>query len=279
MSLTWDSLAAMSKKTYSTDQQIGRLRNYNIVAGVLHLIQAVTFGWFLLQLETQVQFPVKIEYMTGPPGSPLPAEAVKLFDINLGAGVVAFLAMSAFFHFLISSPWFFGRYSNGLKQNHNYFRWVEYSLSSSVMIWLIAQLCGVNDIAGLIGIFAVNASMIMFGAMQEKYEKPGNGKFLPFVFGSMTGIVPWIIIAIYTLQPGSTNAAEVPGFVIGIIISLFIFFNTFAINQALQYHQVGKWANYLQGERSYITLSLVAKSILAWQVFSGAIIPVLTGTN
>lgn len=269
----------MAKKIYDTDQQISRLRTYNVVAGILHLIQAAAFGWFLLQLDTQVQFPVKIEYMTGPPGSPLPAEAVKLFDINLGAGVVAFLAMSAFFHFLISSPWFFGRYSNGLKQNHNYFRWVEYSLSSSVMIWLIAQLCGVNDIAGLIGIFAVNASMIMFGAMQEKYEKPGNGKFLPFVFGSMTGIVPWIIIAIYTLQPGSTNAAEVPGFVIGIIISLFIFFNTFAINQALQYHQVGKWANYLQGERSYITLSLVAKSILAWQVFSGAIIPVLTGTN
>mgnify|MGYP000028142341 FL=1 len=269
----------MSKKTYNTDQQISRLRTYNVVAGFLHLFQAIAFGWFLLQLDTQVQFPVKIEYMTGPPGSPLPAEAVKLFDINLGAGVVAFLALSAFFHFFISSPWFFGRYANGLKQNHNYFRWVEYSLSSSIMIWLIAQLCGVNDVAALIGIFAVNASMIMFGAMQEKYEKPGNGKFLPFVFGSMTGIVPWIIIAIYTLQPGSKDAAEVPGFVIGIIISLFIFFNTFAINQALQYHQVGKWASYLQGERTYITLSLVAKSILAWQVFSGAIIPVLTGSN
>jgi hypothetical protein len=95
----------------------------------------------------------------------------------------------------------------------------------------------------------------------------------------MTGVVPWIIIAIYTLQPGSKDAAEVPGFVIGIIVSLFIFFNTFAINQSLQYKQVGKWASYLQGERTYITLSLVAKSILAWQVFSGAIIPVLTGTN
>jgi hypothetical protein len=272
-------LAGMSKKIYDTDQQIGRLRNYNVVAGVLHLIQAVTFGWFLLQLESQVLFPVKINYMTGPPGSPLPTEEVTLFEINLGFGVVAFLAMSAFFHFLISSPWFFGRYSNGLKANHNYFRWVEYSLSSSVMIWLIAQLTGVDSMSGLFGIFAVNASMIMFGAMQEKYEKPGNGKFLPFVFGSMTGIVPWIIIAIYTLQPGSESAAEVPGFVFGIIVSLFVFFNTFAANQALQYHQVGKWKSYLHGERTYITLSLVAKSLLAWQVFSGAIIPVLTGTN
>jgi hypothetical protein len=137
----------------------------------------------------------------------------------------------------------------------------------------------VNDFAALVSIFAVNASMIMFGALQEKYETPGNKKALPFIFGCMTGIVPWIIIGVNALQPGSKDAAEVPGFVIGIIISLFIFFNTFAINQVLQYRQIGKWANYLQGERSYITLSLVAKSILAWQVFSGAIIPVLTGTN
>ena len=269
----------MARKTYDTDQQISRLRNYNIVAGFLHLVQAVTFGAFLAQLPSQVDFPVKIQYMTGPPGSPLPPENVTLFNINLGVGVVAFLALSAFFHFLISSPWFFKRYAAGLKANHNYFRWVEYSLSSSVMIWLIAQLCGVNDFAALVAIFAVNASMIMFGALQEKYETPGNKKFLPFIFGSMTGIVPWIIIGVYTLQPGSKDAAEVPGFVIGIIVSLFIFFNTFAINQALQYRQVGKWASYLQGERSYITLSLVAKSILAWQVFSGAIVPVLTGTN
>jgi hypothetical protein len=127
-----------------------------------------------------------------------------------------------------------------------------------------------------VGIFAVNASMIFFGALQEKYEVPGNGKGLPFKFGSMTGLVPWLLIGLYTLQPGSTNAAEVPGFVLVIIVTLFVFFNTFAINQALQYKKVGKWASYLQGERSYITLSLVAKSVLAWQVFSGAIIPALT---
>ena len=269
----------MARKTYDTDQQINRLRNYNLVAGFLHLVQAITFGAFLAQLPRQIDFPVTVSYMAGPPGSGLTEPDVTLFNINLGVGVVAFLAMSAFFHFLISSPWFFKRYAAGLKANHNYFRWVEYSLSSSVMIWLIAQLCGVADVGALFSIFAVNASMIMFGALQEKYETPGNKKFLPFIFGSMTGVVPWIIIGIHTLQPGSKNDAEVPGFVIGIIVSLFIFFNTFAINQVLQYRQVGKWASYLQGERSYITLSLVAKSILAWQVFSGAIVPVLTGTN
>jgi hypothetical protein len=265
----------MAKTVRSDDQQISLLRVYNIVAGSLHLLQAAAFGYFLTLLDRQITFGATVDYMTGPPGSPFPPERVVLFEVNIGLGVVAFLLLSALFHFLISSPAFFHRYRNGLKQNHNYFRWVEYSLSSSVMIWLIAQLTGISDFAALVGIFAVNASMIFFGALQEKYETPGNGKGLPFVMGSMTGVVPWILIGIYTLQPGSTNAVEVPGFVVGIIGSLFVFFNTFAINQALQYKKIGKWASYLQGERSYITLSLIAKSALAWQVFSGAIIPAL----
>ncbi len=267
----------MAKKLRTPDQYISRLRSYNVIAGFLHLVQAIGLGYVLTLLDNQVLFPATLDYPTGPPGFDLPTDRVVLFEINLGAGVVAFLGLSALFHFLISSPMFFNRYKNGLKQSHNYFRWVEYSLSSSVMIWLIAQLTGVSDFAALVGIFAVNASMIFFGALQEKYEVPGNGKGLPFIMGSITGIVPWLIIFLYTLQPGSTNASEVPGFVYGIIVALFIFFNTFAFNQAFQYKQVGPWKNYLFGEATYITLSLVAKTILAWQVFSGAIIPAIIG--
>jgi hypothetical protein len=41
----------------------------------------------------------------------------------------------------------------------------------------------------------------------------------------------------------------------------------------LQYKRVGKWKDYLYGERVYIILSLVEKSALAWQVFAGTIRP------
>jgi hypothetical protein len=36
---------------------------------------------------------------------------------------------------------------------------------------------------------------------------------------------------------------------------------------------VGKWSDYLRGERAYIILSLVAKSLLAWQIFANTLIP------
>lgn len=62
-----------------------------------------------------------------------------------------------------------------------------------------------------------------------------------------------------------------PGFVYAIVVSLFLFFNVFGLNQWLQYRAKGRWADYLVGERSYIILSLVAKSLLAWQVFGGTL--------
>ena len=43
--------------------------------------------------------------------------------------------------------------------------------------------------------------------------------------------------------------------------------------QWLQYRAKGRFADYLVGERTYIVLSFVAKSALAWQVFTGALIP------
>lgn len=266
----------MAKKTYTEDQQIKRLRTYNVVAGIAHLGQAIALLVIIAALEAQAEFAVTVDYMTNAPGVASPPERVQLFTVNMGYGVVGFLLLSALFHFLVASPMFFARYSAGLKAHRNYFRWAEYSLSASIMIFLIAQLTGITDFTALISIFAVNAAMIMFGALQEKYERPGTKKLLPFVFGSIVGIVPWIGVFLMVMQPKAESAAEVPGFVIGIMVSIFIAFNTFAINQWLQYRQVGKWRSYLQGERSYITLSLVAKTGLAWQVFSGVLAPLLT---
>lgn len=89
---------------------------------------------------------------------------------------------------------------------------------------------------------------------------------LPFWFGCVAGAAPWVAILVNTV-----GAAEVPGFVLGIIASLFVFFISFALNQWLQYRQIGRWADYAYGEKVYLVLSLVAKSALAWQIFGGSL--------
>jgi hypothetical protein len=258
----------MGKTPVDETTQLGRIRRWNIIAGFAHLVQLI----LILVLSTDFALPVTASYVLGPPGTP-PSEPVVLFDSRIAWGVALFFGLSAFFHFLVAMPPFYARYVAGLLAHRNYFRWVEYSISSSVMIVLIAQITGLSDAAALIAIFGVNASMILFGWLQEKYETPGSGGWMPFIFGCIAGIVPWLAILLYVIAPGARTPAEPPAFVYGIVISLFILFNIFALVQWLQYKRVGRWANYLNGERSYITLSLVAKSALAWQIFAGTLVP------
>jgi hypothetical protein len=242
-----------------------RLRRANVGAAVLHALQAVA----VVALATDFALPVTASYLAGPPGTQ-PEDPVVLFDLPTGPAVAGFLLLSALAHVLVSTVWW-RRYVADLGRQRNPARWVEYSLSASLMIVLIAQLVGISDVAALVALFGVNAAMILFGWLQERYERPGAGGWLPFVFGCVAGAVPWVAITIYLLSPGSTSAASAPGFVYGIFVSLFVFFNVFALNQWLQYRAVGRWRDYLFGERVYIGLSLTAKSALAWQVFAGAL--------
>lgn len=242
------------------------LRNYNLGAAFLHLAQMVA----VLALSNDFTLPIVARYMSGPPGTTF-ADPITLLDAPIGLTVAIFLGLSSLFHFIVASPQFFARYSKGLLQQRNYFRWVEYSTSSSVMIVLIALITGVSDVVALIALFGVNASMILFGWLQEKYESPGNGGWLPYIFGCIAGLIPWLGIAIYNLSIGGPSDTSAPLFVYAIVASIFIFFNSFALVQWLQYKKVGNWSNYLRGERTYITLSLFAKSALAWQIFGSTL--------
>ena len=241
------------------EEKFKRLRIWNIAVGIILAVQAIGIAI----LTNGFSLPVTSTFINGPPGTA--PQLRTLFSIPTGWGVFAFLFISAAALLIIASPWVFPWYKRNLLQNRNYGRWIEYFFSSSIMIVLIAQITGISDIAALLAIFGINGAMILFGAVQEKYEKPGSNKLIPFWFGSFAGIIPWIAILIYVWAPGLD--ASPPAFVYGIIVSLFIFFNCFAVNMILQYKRIGPWRDYLFGEKAYILLSLTAKALLAWQVF------------
>ncbi|MFH0916692.1 MAG: heliorhodopsin HeR [bacterium] len=248
----------------SPEARLRRLRWWNAGVGLILAVQAVAIAL----LSNDFALPVVATYMDGPPGTE--PVLTKIGEFPLGWGVFAFMAISAAALLIIASPGVFGWYKRNLQRERNYGRWIEYSISSSIMIVLITMITGVTDIAAMVAIFGVNACMILFGLLMEKYERPGTPSWLPFWFGSFAGIIPWIAVVIYVWSPG-LGGARPPGFVYGIIASLFVFFNIFAINMVLQYKQVGRWRDYLFGEKVYIILSLTAKALLAWQVFSAAL--------
>ena len=247
------------------EARLHRLRWWNIVVGLILAVQAVVIA----VLANSFSLPVVATYMNGPPGTE--PTLTKIGSLPLAWGVFAFMAISAASLLIIASPGVFGWYKRNLLRERNYGRWMEYSISSSLMIVLITMICGITDIAAMIAIFGVNACMIFFGLLMEKYETPGTPSWPAFWFGSFAGVIPWIAIVIYLARPGMSGAA-VPGFVYGIVASYFVFFNSFAVNMVLQYKKVGRWRDYLFGEKAYIILSLTSKALLAWLVFANTLI-------
>jgi hypothetical protein len=246
-----------------------RLRLANLVVGLVHLVQAIV----IFVLSNDFSLPITAAFLAGPPGSEFTTTET-VWEVPIGPAVGIFLALAALDHLLMAAPGIWPWYRANLGRRINYARWWEYSVSASVMIVLIALVTGVSDIGAVIAIFGVNAAMIFFGLEMEivNHERE-QVNWTPFLLGCLAGIVPWIVIAYQVI--GAENRAQgdgVPTFVYGIIVSLFLLFNSFALNMVLQYRRVGPWRDYLFGEWAYIVLSLTAKTLLAWQIFANTLI-------
>lgn len=251
------------------------LKKFNLFMGFMHFIQASLMLTFALVIEKIANFKLPLwSYFLKFDTAQMRLVTLpeKIADVPFAVLVSLFLFISAIAHFIIVMPKTNAIYNRGIEKGINRFRWYEYALSSSLMITLIAMLFGVYDIGALIAIFILNASMNFFGLLMEELNKyKQKADWSSFIFGSIAGIGPWIVIIMYAF--GNSDPSQVPWFVYAIIGSYFVFFNLFPINMILQYKKVGKWVNYIYGERTYIILSLVAKSVLAWLVFAGVMQP------
>jgi len=251
------------------------LHRWNASLAAVHAVQGAIILALSFAKDPVVTAPVVSSYLTFDTAtqSLVPAQR-PVFDLPIGPAVALFFLMSAIAHATVAFParrWYEARLARGM----NPARWVEYALSSSVMIVVIAELSGIQEVGTLIAIFGVNAAMNLFGwSMELANEGRAKVQWSHYLFGCVAGIVPWIVIFV-ALSTAATapGAAPIPGFVIAIFVSLFISFNVFALNMILQYRRTGRWSDGLYGERVYMLLSLFAKTILAWQVFFGTLRP------
>ena len=242
--------------------RLAGLRKWNLGLAVLHAAQAV----LVLVMASDFAITVTSTFPQGPPGTRLTTPE-GLFDVPIGAAIAVFLLLAAFDHFATAT---FARptYERDLGRGINRFRWVEYSFSATLMVVLIGFYSGITDITTVIVIVGASVAMILFGWLQERMNPPGRTTttMMPFWFGTVAGIAPWVAIWVNVL-----GAAEVPGFVYGIVVAELVFFFSFGLNQWLQYRGVGRWRSYAYGEKTYLVLSLAAKSILAWQIYGGSL--------
>ncbi|MFA7627825.1 MAG: heliorhodopsin HeR [Candidatus Dojkabacteria bacterium] len=253
-------------------KNLKNLRIFNLVMGFLHAIQGIAV--LLISDPDKGIVPITINYLRfdTQTQSLLPATE-QITEVNIAWFVAIFFFMSSFAHFFISTV-YRKKYEKNLLLGINKVRWFEYALSASVMMLAISFLTGIYDLSSLVMIFSLDALMNLLGlAMEVHNSQKKEVNWLTYILGCIAGIVPWIVFGIYVYGATEFGGGNIPDFVYWIYVSIFLFFNSFAINMILQYKKVGPWKDYLYGEKVYIILSLVAKSLLAWQVFGGTLRP------
>jgi len=247
------------------------LRRFNLIMGFLHLVQ----GALMIVLSNATTYPIFSNFLKFDTATfSLTPDPKLVYELRFGPAVAAFLLLSAVAHFYLSTVGY-QRYVANLEKGMNPVRFYEYALSSSLMIVLIGMLVGIWDLGTMIALFGVNAAMNLFGIVMEtvnQYTKKTD--WSAFIYGCFAGIIPWIVIVMAFLGAINSGDAKPPTFVYAIIPTILVFFNIFAINMWLQYKKIGPWKDYLFGERFYIVLSLAAKTLLAWMIFSGTLAPV-----
>jgi hypothetical protein len=257
-------------------ESLKRLNTYagilHLVSGILVLVGVIALGKFSSWSRDLYTFYLSF---TGSPGnfSVAPDPQVVFTLAYLGVILALFPFISAAAHFAIA---FLKNdtYNENLKKGMNPYRWFEYAISSSIMIVLIATFTGVWDLWSLVMIFVLNGLMNMFGYQMEKmnqYTKKVD--WSNYVLGCVAGFTPWVVMSAYFVSALNSSQTKPPTFVYLVLAIYFLLFCCFAVNMLLQYKGVGKWKDYLYGERVYILLSFVAKFALTWLVFTGVFTP------
>jgi len=245
------------------------LRKFNFIMAGFHAVQGV----IILLLSRSFDIPITGSYLTFDQTSKtLEPATTHLFDLSIPLLVAVFFFLSALAHLFIATL-YNKKYNQDLARGINKVRWVEYALSASVMMVAIAVLVGVYDFMSLLMIFVLIAIMNLLGLVMEVHNQTTKAtNWLSYWLGCLAGIVPWFVIG-FCFWLSAHQGSAPPAFVYWIFVSIFIFFSCFAVNMVLQYKKIGPWKNYVYGERAYIILSLVAKTLLAWLVFAGTLQP------
>ena len=239
------------------------LRCVSGLVGILLVVQAVVLGIILATTPARVVLPITL----GLPGG---RERIQLFAVDIGAGVIVLTLLVAVSRLVVVMPTVFPRYASGVLSNRHTARWIEFVFSSSITLFLVAQLNGISDIGTLVLGYAITSGMTLFSVLLERSVRPLSGRMLPLWFGAAIGIVPWGVIAFQ--QVSALVVGQPPSALARVItLTMLVFAFAFFVSHWRDQRRRDSIQSALAGERTHILLSLASTSVFAWLVAFGVL--------
>jgi len=185
-----------------------------------------------------------------------------------------FPLITALFHgAIVFIPWLKEYYLKQIRTNGaNPLRWIEYSITATLMTWVIMQLAGITNIFILVfGAIIGNVSLQLQGYQMEQLK---GKSWVPMITGWIIFMGQWSTIMAYFFTAITSErpetVASAPWFVYSIIIGLFFLFAIFGLIQLSHY---AKWPRFMSSkyaqEVAFLSMSFIAKFFLTWNLLIG----------
>lgn len=258
------------------------LRAWNIIAFSAHIVVfltvlVITIVRWNSSLVTQLTVDWR-NHDAAPPGppesGPFSTQIYSLGYYRLLPVILVFPLLTAIVHAVIAFR-FFAYYKTLVDKKNNWIRWVEYSVTASVMTWVLMQLCGITNIFLLVCLGVLgNVAMQLQGHLMEivnnerydsmskkRAQKPVVKTWIPMLVGWVIFLAQWIPTFAYFLS-GVLSSSDVPWFVYATFIGQFFNYAAFGLVQLLYFRGI-VFKTYESAEYGYVFLSLFAKTYLA----------------
>jgi hypothetical protein len=199
------------------------------------------------------------------------------YGIDLGWLIISFHILSFVFQSFAAitnktGPICGYKYSDMILNNKNPLRFIEYSFSASIMLISIALLNGVTDI-NLITSIGVLTSACQLCGLAVEYVENIQIKWLLHITGWLQfcwayGIIGHAFFKSIDAASDTTGGGP-PSFVYAIVILLFLLYSSFGV---VQLTELSCEINPYKKEQAYVILSLTAKLLLGWMIFSNVLL-------
>tara|TARA_Y100000389_G_C17416746_1_gene494209 strand:- start:542 stop:1408 length:867 start_codon:yes stop_codon:yes gene_type:complete len=208
---------------------------------------------------------------------PVSCEDDICYGIDLGWLIISFHILSFVFQSFAACTNKVGpicgyQYKNMILNNKNPLRFIEYSFSASIMLISIALLNGVTDINLITSIGILTSACQLCGLAVEYVENIRIKWLLHFTgwlqFCWAYGIIGHAFFKSIDASSDTTGGGP-PSFVYVIVILLFLLYSSFGFVQLVELSCV---INPYKKEQTYVILSLTAKLLLGWMIFSNVLL-------
>jgi len=188
--------------------------------------------------------------------------------------LIAFYYITSIFHGIYASS---ELYPEMIKNKNNYLRWVEYAITSTLMLNIIALLSTLKDTNTFILLNSCNVVMVSLGQIIEENIRDGKSPIVPMIASFFLLFSEFFVIVrdyirhvnqISDYISTDSTIEPIPGWIPYMFIVLFLFFSCFGM--IALYQSVYPDTKYEFIEKTYIILSLVAKTALGGFMAYGA---------